>query len=238
MNTRPCRQEVEPGRVVTAIVARVEPELANDAARIRRRLEQGSVDPELFRHALASVPPNERDAWIDAVLGIGEVPDDGPDLPRECVAYLPCSVNAVLELVEVCGVTSKDVFVDVGAGIGRVLALVHLLTGAAAIGLEVQAQLVSAANALLRRNRLDHLSVVHGDAAHALTQLAQGTIFFFYCPFSGARLERAIDALSPIARTHRLHVASVDVPMPARSWLRRISADHAAVLVHRSEPIG
>ena len=40
---------------------------------------------------------------------------------------------------------ASDVFVDVGSGLGRAAALVHLMTGARAIGLEVQPALVAAA---------------------------------------------------------------------------------------------
>lgn len=66
-----------------------------------------------FRAALLEVPAIDRDAWLDRVLGLGETPDDGP-----------------------------DVVVDVGGGLGRAAALLHLLTGAAVVGLEIQPRLV------------------------------------------------------------------------------------------------
>src|SRR5690348_7895460 len=105
------------------------------AARVRSRIEGGQHDPSTFRVALLSVPPTERDAWLDLVLGLGELPADGPELPRDCVPYLPCSVDTLLRMVEQAPVRASDVFVDVGSGVGRAAALVHLLTGAAAIGL-------------------------------------------------------------------------------------------------------
>ena len=99
------------------------------------------TDPSLFRAALLRVPPTERDAWLDSVLDLGDLPADGPDLPRGCVPYLPAPVDALLRVVERAPVRPSDVFVDVGSGVGRAVALVHLLTGAPAAGLEIERNL-------------------------------------------------------------------------------------------------
>src|SRR5262245_48971326 len=95
-------------------------------------------DPLAFRTALIAVPGAERQAWVVRVLGLADIPQDGPDLPRGCVPYLPCSLETLLRMIEVAEIHSGDVFVDIGSGIGRVTALVHLLTGAGALGIEVQ----------------------------------------------------------------------------------------------------
>ena len=52
--------------------------------------------------------------------------------------YLPCPVDTLLRVIEHAPLGAADVFVDVGSGLGRAAALVHLLTGARAVGLEVQ----------------------------------------------------------------------------------------------------
>jgi hypothetical protein len=93
---------------------------------IRSQLSNARIPPPVFRAALMRVPPTERDAWLDQVLGLDVVPDDGPELPRGCVPYMPCPVDALLRMVEHAGVQASDVFVDVGAGVGRAAALVHL----------------------------------------------------------------------------------------------------------------
>jgi hypothetical protein len=59
---------------------------------------RGLEDPYLFRDALLRVPPGERDAWLDSIFGLGDLPDDGPDLPRGCVPYLPSSVDTLLRV--------------------------------------------------------------------------------------------------------------------------------------------
>jgi len=184
------------------------------------RYPRGDVDPSSFRTALLAVPPSDRDVWCDRVLGLDGIPDDGPELPRGGVPYLPCPVDALLRVVEHAGVAAPDVFVDVGAGIGRATALVHLLTGARAIGLEIQPGLVTAAHELFERMELTTTcTMVEGDAPELGDAIVAGTVFFLYCPFGGARLGRMLDALEAVARRRTIRVACVDLPLPACPWL-------------------
>src|SRR5262249_32287859 len=135
--------------------------VAHPRAQRQRRHASGSVmDPADFRAALLAVAPAARDAWLDRVLGLDAPPADAP-LPQGCVPYLPCGVDAPLEVVARAQTGAGDVFVDVGAGVGRAAAFVHRYTGAAAIGIELQAALVDAARGL-------PIAMVHGDAAEAL----------------------------------------------------------------------
>ena len=131
---------------------------------LRSLIASGARDPSAFRAALAHIAPLARDACVDRALAIGPIPDDGPELPRGCVPYLPCPVDALLRLVEHAGVQASDVFVDVGSGPGRAAALVHLMTGARAIGLEIQSALVAAARDMTARLRLPDVAFVEGDA--------------------------------------------------------------------------
>ncbi|HEY8077127.1 MAG TPA: methyltransferase domain-containing protein [Labilithrix sp.] len=172
-----------------------------------------------MQRQLMEIPPAERDAWVDRAFGLGAPPDDGPELPRGCVPYFPCAVDVVMRAVEHANVTAEDVFVDVGAGIGRVTTLVHLLTGARAIGVEIQPALVRAARELAMRMRADGVVYVEGDAIDKANALADGTVFFLYCPFSGERLARLLAALEPIARTRPIRICCVDLPLPPCAWL-------------------
>ncbi|HMF41412.1 MAG TPA: class I SAM-dependent methyltransferase [Polyangia bacterium] len=193
-------------------------------------------DPARFRAALEGVPPPARDACVDRAFGLGELPPDGPALPSGCVPYLPCPVDALLRVVEHAPVRAADVFVDVGSGLGRAAALVHLLTGARAVGLEVQPAFVAAARALATRLRLPQLSFVEGDAPELAAAFADGSIFFLYCPFSGERLDRCLAHLEPIARTRTITICCVDLPLPARDWLTLASAPSPQIAIYRSTP--
>jgi len=212
----------------------VEQRHRDSAARARSLIESNAHDRAWFRAALLAVPPAARDAWLDLVLDLGELPDDGPDLPRGCVPYLPCPVDALLRMTEQARVGASDVFVDVGSGVGRAAALVHLLTGAAAVGIEIQSGLAVAARGLAGRLAEARVATVHGDAVRLAGYIAIGSVFFFYCPFGGARLERVLDDLESIARTRVLRVACVDLPLPPRPWLAPQAPLAADLAVYRS----
>src|SRR5262245_1127557 len=126
------------------------------AERVRAALAGMGLSRSEFRAALESVPRLERDNWLDLALGIGAVPEDGPELPRGCVPYVPCPVQEVLDAVRGAAIGEDDVFIDLGSGLGRTTLLVQLLTGAATIGLEIQPALVQGSRQLaqlLNRSR-------------------------------------------------------------------------------------
>jgi SAM-dependent methyltransferase len=204
------------------------------AASVRWAIEHGLHDPSTFRATVLHIPPTLRDAWFDLVLGLGELPEDGPELPRGCVPYLPCSVNSLLRMVDQARVRPSDVFVDVGAGLGRAAVFVHLLTGAPAIGIEVQRALVLAARDLAARFRLSRVPCIEGDAATLIRYMTIGTVFFLYCPFSGERLDRVLDELESIAHTRTIRVCCADVPLPPRAWLTPESDDCGDLVIYRS----
>lgn len=203
------------------------------AERVRSLLRSRRVPPSLFRAELERVIAAERDAWLDQVLELDAIPEDGAALPVGCVPYLPCSVAALLRVIDDARVGASDVFVDVGSGVGRAAALVHLCTGARVLGLEIQPELVRAARQLAERLSLP-VTFVEGDAANLTRLVSGGTIFFLYCPFSGARLENLLIELGVTARTRHLRVCAVDLPLPASPWLKLVSRSPEGVAVHES----
>lgn len=189
-----------------------------------------------FREALLAVPPRDRDAWVDLQLGFETPPEDDATLPRGCVPYLPCAVDAVVRAVDLARITEGDVVVDVGSGVGRAALLVHALTGATVIGLEIQPALVRASREAIARARADRVTVLEGEATVLAEAMTDATVFFLYCPFSGARLERLLDALAPHASARSIRICAVDVPLPHRPWLVAASDVAADVVVYASTP--
>lgn len=187
-----------------------------------------------LRAALAALPARERDAWVDRALGLGAPPNDGPALPRGCVPYLPAPVDAVLRLTDHAQVRASDVFVDVGAGAGRAAALVHLLTGASVVGLEVQPQLVAAARELAARLSLPRVSFVEGDAPRLTAALDAGSVFFLYCPFSGERLTELLATLERVARSREIRLCCLDLPLPPCPWLDPLPPRWPDLALYRS----
>ncbi len=206
---------------------------ARSAERVRQRIVAGTHDRLAFRATLLGVPRDARDAWLDRVLGLGAPPADGPELPRGCVPYLPCGVDALIEIVDSAEVGPTDVFVDVGSGVGRAMALVHLLTGAAVIGIEIQSELVQAARDVARTVS-SKISNVYGDAVDLAGRITIGSVFFFYCPFGAERLRQVLIGLEAIAATRPIRVCCVDLPLPACAWLAPVPGASGSVTVHRS----
>jgi len=191
-------------------------------------------DPRRFRAALLEVPPRERDVVLDAVFEIGPPPEDSAELPRGCVPYLPCAVDALLRVADQTPVRAEDVFIDVGAGMGRAAALMHLLTGARVVGLEVQPALIAAARDLTTRLQLSAVSFVEGDAVEQAAPLGEGSVFFLYCPFSGARLVQLLETLEPLARQREIRICCVDLRLPPCRFLTPLPQQSVDLTIYRS----
>lgn len=205
-----------------------------DGEEVRALLSAGTLTPAKFRAAIESVPHFGRDAWVDEIFGIQDVPTDGPELPRGCVPYLPCPVDAILGAIDAAAIGAEDVFVDVGAGVGRVAALVHLLTGASVIALEIQPVLAATARELAARLGLSNFQVVVGDVVELTPVITIGTVLFMYCPFTGPRLEGVLDGLKPTAKQRTLRLCTVNMPQIQRSWLSLQARGWGDLAVYRT----
>lgn len=190
--------------------------------------------PEQVRSALGRIPEDERDRWVDALLDIDAIAEDDPDLPRGCVPYLPCPASTVLEAVERAEVSADDVVVDVGAGVGRTLCLMHWLTGASGIGIEIQPRLIELAIQRAAWASPGRLHFIRGDAAEVIRSVTTGTVFFLYCPFGSDRLRRFLDGLEDSARARAIRVCCVDMAPLDRPWLTPVPSGTSAVDLYRS----
>lgn len=206
-------------------------EVASAAAATIRALVDAAAGPTAIRSALAAVPAADRDLCIDRLFDLEELPVDGPALPRGCVPYIPCGIDHLLRIAE--HVQPSDVFVDVGAGVGRALVLMHLITGARGVGIEIQPAMVREARALIARFGIG-ASIVEGDAAE-LVAATEGSVYFLYCPFGGARLDKVLDDLEQVARTRPILICCVDLPLPPRGWLVEVVPATGGLAVFRAD---
>ena len=135
---------------------------------------------------LGSLPPGDRDAAVERMLGIGEVSSDSPG--EDLVGHHMLGVSAIVRAIHALPIRANDVVLDLGAGLGKLIALVHLFTSARVRGVEIQRSLVDRAIA----------NVEHADAR---TCALDASVIFLYCPFEGAVLEevsRRLDTLEDV----------------------------------------
>jgi hypothetical protein len=178
---------------------------------------------------LRAVPLYDRDAWVDELLGLEEAPPDIADLPRGAVPYLPCGVDEIVAMVLEVPVRPDDVLVDLGSGLGRVVMLAHLLSGARACGVEIQEPLVRRARARCEALGLADVWFVHGDAAEAALD---GSIFFLYAPCNGEMLAAVLRRLEEVARRRPIVVCAVGIELDGVPWLRGRSTSCVALTLY------
>ena len=173
---------------------------------------------------LASFPPRDRDAAIEARLGI-VAPSAGAGtrpLGDHLVGYHPSGIAPIVRALAEVPVGPDDVFVDLGSGLGKVVILAALLTGAAARGIELQPGLVAhARRAAARAGACVRFDV--GDAREA--DLGDGSVFFLYLPFTGPALSAVLERLHDVAKRKTIVVCALGVDLDRERWLARRAID-------------
>src|SRR5580704_8458057 len=81
---------------------------------------------------------DDLDVFVNEWLGTGEMPEPTLERPAGMVEFYKTPARVVLELARRITVGEADVFYDLGAGLGQVVLLMHLLTGVEARGVEIE----------------------------------------------------------------------------------------------------
>lgn len=205
-------------------------------ARIARaEVESGALRGEALLELLLMVPFRDRDAWADELLGFEAPPPDVPNLPRGAVPYLPCGIDEILATVRDVPIRSDDEFVDLGSGLGRVVILAHLLSGARTRGIEIQEPLVRSTKARCAELALAEVSFVHANAAD--THL-DGSVFFLYSPFNGQMLTSVLRRLEDVARRRPIVVCAVGLEFHGEPWLQRRQSSIVSLALYDSHAPG
>ena len=133
------------------------------------------------------------DELISGVLKASEPEIEPPCLPPEMVFYQPTPARHILQLVRLSGLSASDTLVDLGSGLGHVPILASILTAAQCIGIEAEQAYVASARECARSLRLTRVKFVHQDATEP--NLASGTVFYLYTPFTGGTLKTMLQKL-------------------------------------------
>jgi hypothetical protein len=197
-------------RHLNAVVVRA---LRQDIETGRRR--GGDLVEELQRYCAQALPDesggnleyDNLDTLVGGILGTDRLLDEAPaeGLP-EMIPYQPTPARVILELVRQTKLGPHDVFVDVGSGLGVVPTLVSLLSGAASLGIEVQASYCRHADECARRLNLSNVRFVCQDARHA--DFSVGTVFYMYTPFKASMLQQVLERLDAEARRRSIRLCT------------------------------
>lgn len=188
-------------------------------ASYRRQIQDGTLTPADFRALLRtyattdvpeiwSDPPryDQLDTLVDELFQITAPPQPTHPITPEMIPYQTTPVRHVLELVDRLGLTSDDVVYDLGAGLGRVVFTVALLSTSRVKGVEVEPTYVTYAQRLAQELSLIRVSFINADAR--TIDYGDGTVFFLYTPFKGTILRRVLALLRSQARRRQIRLCT------------------------------
>lgn len=165
---------------------------------------------------LAARPPRDRDAAVERLLGIHDPPPGALDARGDLVGYVPSGVSAIVRAAVEVPILASDLFVDLGAGLGKVTMVMELLTGARTRGVELQPELARRGQERAARLGLE-ASCEAGDARRA--ELGDATVIYLYLPFTGATLDEVMERIRREALRRPLVVCALGLDLDRFSWL-------------------
>jgi SAM-dependent methyltransferase len=183
---------------------------------------------------LARLPADARDRAIEERLGIAEgAPWEPPG--EHLLGYHPSGIAPIVRALAEVPVVPEDTVIDLGSGLGKVVLVAALLTGAHARGIEIQAPLVERARAAASR-----LELAVGFTAEDVrgAQLDDGTVFFLYAPFTGPPLAAALERLHAVAEQRSIVVCALGIDLDRARWLSRRELDAFWLAIYDSRVPG
>lgn len=185
----------------------------------RHQIREGTLSPAAFcallhSYALPNLPEtwsdppryDQLDRLLDEILQIDALPPPLYPIGSEMIPYQATPLRILLDLVERLALTPDDVFYDLGAGIGRVVFGMALMSAGHMKGVEVEPAYVEYARHRAQDLNLAQVFFINADAR--AMDYADGTVFFLYTPFKGATLRRVLALLRSQARTRQIRVCT------------------------------
>lgn len=201
-------------RRTTALCAQLEAANAELYQSIRSEIQQG-ICPAAFLpliwHSKEEPLPgvigyDYLDELLSGVLQIAEPTDEPAPTGPENVFYQPTPARHIFALIRAAAISTQDVLVDLGSGLGHVPLLVSACTGARTIGIELDPSFVACARQCAQELNLSKVSFLEQDAQD--TDFSNGTVFYLYTPFTGSILQSVLASLQREAATRPIQICS------------------------------
>lgn len=212
---------------------------AQDAAEfgaLRAQLRAGTFTPADYRQALTTLPQHDWDGWTRRVFELHQAPPTTVTLTAEMVGYVTTHVVQVLEMAS--ELTPDDVYYDLGSGIGFVPILAAWLSGARAVGVELEPAFVAMARERTAQLGLtERVRFVQADLREV--DYADATALYMFYPCRGQTLEQVIDRFEPVAVTRALKLYSLGLSgqaLVARPWVQVRGQSPSALLALTTVP--
>lgn len=206
--------------------------------RLRTHIATRDYDPSALRSTLRrysqgsqALPANELaydtlDTLVHNIVRLDTPPQAPAAWQAEMVPYQPTPMRLVFDLVKRTHLSDTDVFYDLGAGLGHVAIMVAIISGARAIGIEVQPAYCAYARHCAAMLNLATVSFQQQDARTAT--FAGGTLFYLYTPFHGRMLQTVLNRLRDIASHQAIRICTYGpctATVMQQAWLTRVSDD-------------
>jgi hypothetical protein len=231
-------------RQAATLQHRLEAANARVVRRLRSRIRSGRYSPAGLKRALSRYAGPLQDRGYDALdLLVAGLLDGGPQpqervvLEPDMVAYQPTPARVILALLDRANIAPTDVVYDLGSGLGWVVILVALLSGARATGIELEPAYCEYAACCARQLNVPGVEFIQADAREA--RLAGGSVFFMYTPFRGALLQCVLERLRGEAKQRPIRVCTYGpctTEMLSADWLRprdnSFLDEHEAAVFH------
>lgn len=160
------------------------------------------------------------DVIINGVLLAEPLPVETRERTPEMIQYEATPARYALELVDRVHLGDRDVFYDLGSGLGHIVLLVHLLSGVEARGIEFEPAFCAYARRAADRLGVSGAHFIEADAREI--DYREGTIFFLFTPFRGQILQQMLARLRQVAAAHPITVCSYGsstLSIAAQEWL-------------------
>jgi hypothetical protein len=170
------------------------------------------------------------DIFINGLFSYQRMPDQTKDLEPEMLYYQKTPARIIFEVVEKAHITKKDVFFDLGSGLGQVAILVNLLTGITAIGIEFEPAFCDYARTRAAELSLSNVQFINSDAREA--DYSHGTIFFMFTPFKGAILKEVLAILRRESLLRKIKIFTYGpctVEVVTQNWLHLENPEDANI---------
>jgi hypothetical protein len=173
---------------------------------LRRAIERYVGAPAAESEGRAIVGYDSLDRLVNGMLGSDALPEARLEPEPEMVLYQKTPARIIFELAKRANLGPRDLFYDLGSGMGHVTTLVHLLSGARARGVEFEPAFCEYARACATALRLTEVEFINADARRA--DYGEGSFFFMYTPFEGAMLLEVLERLRERSRSGPIRLAT------------------------------